>query len=198
MIPKKLLLFSLLFIVTASTLVNAQARNLLLNGDAAKGTESWRTYGDAVVEKNATFSCFVVHAGGHFWQDVELPKNAAGQYLVFIGRGAGERIKPKDGTANFSAPYLYGYMMQPPPPGGKEILAYLQGQQMRAEIEAANEWVNMSGIFEVPDGTTKVRFFLMYSATANVPQDGAAARLANLGLFMFSRKEDAEVFVRYY
>jgi hypothetical protein len=198
MVRKALMLFSLLFTVTASTLVNAQSRNLLQNADAAKGTESWSTYGEAVVEKKANYSCFVVRPGGHFWQDVELPKNAAGQYLVFIGRGAGERLSPKDGTAGTSAPYLYGYMMQPPPPGGKEILAYLQGQQMRAEIDATNEWVNMWGIFEVPDGTTKVRFFLMQSSTAKVPHDGSAARFASLGLFMFSRKEDAEVFVRHY
>jgi hypothetical protein len=198
MIPKTLLLFSLLFIVTANTLVNAQPRNLLQNPDAAKGTQSWRSYGDAEVETNANYSCFVVRPGGNFHQDVELPKDAAGQYLVFIGRGAVERVVRKDGTAGTGAPYLYGYMMQPPPPGGKEILAYLQGQQMGAEISDTNEWVNMWGIFEVLDGTTKVRFFMMQSATANVPNDGAVARFASLGLFLFSRKEDAEVFVRHY
>ena len=69
---------------------------------------------------------------------------------------------------------------------------------MRAEIGAANEWVNMWGIFEVPDGTTTVRFFLMYAGTPNLPHNGTAARFASLGLFLFSRKEDAAAFARRY
>jgi hypothetical protein len=155
MIFKTLLLFSLLFVVTANALVNAQSRNLLQNPDATKGEQSWRAYGDAVIETTATYSCFVVRHGGHFYQDVELPKEAAGQYLVFIGRGAGERITAKDGATGFSAPYLYGYMMQPPPPGGKEILEYLQVGLFISTIESLQAPLERSASARCPNRVVK-------------------------------------------
>ncbi len=197
MIRKSLRLIPLFLIVAASAVVHAQSPNLLQNPDAGKGTQSWSSYGETSVEKNETYSCFVLRKG-HFYQDVELPKGSYGQYLVFVGRGAGKRINTPAGPITTRAPYLYGYMMQPPPPGGKEILAYLQGQNMLAQITATNEWVNMWGIFEVPEGTTKVRFFLMGSAMADDPHEGAPVRFASLGLYLFQKKVEAEAFAMNY
>ena len=58
---------------------------------------------------------------------------------------------------------LNGYMMQKGGargPQGKEILDHLQGQQMRSRSAIPHEWVQMCGIFKVPEGTNTIRFFL--------------------------------------
>ena len=122
--------------------------------------------------------------------------DAAGKYIVFIGHGASERINP-DGAIT-GLPYLYGYLMRPPVPGEKEILAYLQGQQMLAQTNVQNEWVTMWGIFEVPAGTTTVRFFLNQALRAGVPHNGSAARFDHLGLYLFATRKEAQTFVRQY
>lgn len=198
MIPKmSISLIVLLMLVSAGTFGNAQSANLLQNPNADQGGQSWRAFGEAAIESTTTNDAhFVVRNGGYFFQDVELPKDAAGQYLVLIGRGAGDRVNP-DGAITGS-PYLYGYMMQPPGPDRKEILEYLQGQRMLAQTTAMDEWANMWGIFEVPEGTTKVRFFLNQALRAGAPHNGSAARFDNLGLYLFATRKDAQAFVRQY
>lgn len=187
-----------LVLVSASTVINAQPANLLQNPNADHGEESWRAFGETAIEitKTTDDAHFVVRNGGHFFQDVELPNDATGQYLVLIGRGAGERVS-SDGAITDS-PYLYGYMMQAPGPNRKEILEYLEGQRMHAQTAAIDEWTNMWGIFEVPAGTTKVRFFLNQALRAGVPHNGSAARFDNLGLYLFATRKDAQAFVRQY
>lgn len=186
-----------LVLVGANTLANAQSANLLQNPNADQDGQSWRAFGETAIESTTTNDAhFVVRNGGYFIQDVELPKGASGQYLVLLGRGAGERVNP-DGAITGS-PYLYGYMMQPPGPDRKEILEYLQGQRMFAQTTATDEWTNMWGIFEVPAGTTKVRFFLNQALRAGVPHNGSAARFDNLGLYLFATRKDAQAFVRQY
>jgi hypothetical protein len=56
----------------------------------------------------------------------------------------------------------------------------------------------MWGIFEVPAGTKRIRFFLNHALANGVPHDGSAARFDNLGLYLFNRKEEAQVFVAQY
>jgi hypothetical protein len=183
-------------VVSASAAVNAQS-NLLRNPDADQGEQSWRAFGDSEIETTTTKDTyFVVRNGGYFLQDVEFPKDAAGKYIVFIGRGASERVNP-DGAIT-GLPYLYGYMMQPPAAGKNEILSYLQGQQMLAQTSVRDDWVTMWGIFEVPEGTTKVRFFLNQALRAGVPHNGSAARFDHLGLYLFATRKEAQAFVREY
>lgn len=189
---------TLIFVfVCAGSLVKAQPRNLLENPDADYGVQSWSGFGDASVdgvsEKNPHF---VVRNGGYFFQDVELPVNSAGQFVLFIGRGASERVNA-DGAIT-GLPYLYGYMMRTVRPPGNDILDYLQGQQMRAQPRGENEWVVMWGVFEVPAGTTRVRFFLNQALRAGVPHNGSAARFDDLGIYLFATRDEAQAFVSQY
>jgi hypothetical protein len=195
MIAKMSFALTLFLVVNASVIVNARSQNLLQNGNADVGEQSWRAFGETAIDATTTNDAhFVVRNGGHFHQDVELPKGVAGQYLVLIGRGASERINANGAITGL--PYLYGYMMQPVGPDRKEILEYLQGQRMLAQPSATDEWVTMWGIFEVPEGTTKVRFFLNQGLRAGVPHNGSAARFDNLGLYLFATRSDAQAFVR--
>ena len=191
------LLILFLAVVNGSTLVTAQTRNLLKNPDAADGPLSWRAFGDTAIETTpGNGPHFVVRNGGYFLQDVPVPLGPAGRYVVFVGRGATERINSNGAITGL--PYLYGYMMRPPGLGQKEILAYLEGQGMRAHPNITGQWVNMWGVFEVPEGTTSVRFFLNQASAAGTPHNGSATRFANLGLYLFANKEDAEDFVSRY
>ena len=180
-----------------NSVCQAQATNLLRNPDANAESAFWRANGEATIERISVNNlCFVVRNGGSFIQDVELPKGAVGQYAVLIGRGSSERINA-DGAIT-GLPHLYGYMMEKGRPDRKEILAYLQGQQMRSRSAIRDEWVQMSGIFEVPEGTNTIRFFLSQSERKGVPHNGSAARFDDLGLFLFGTKEEAEAFVGSY
>lgn len=177
-----------------NSVCQAQATNLLRNPDASAQSASWRANGEATVERDAGNNfCFVVRNGGSFIQDVELPNGAAGQYAVLIGRGSSERINA-DGAIT-GLPYLHGYMMEKGRPDRKEILDYLQGQDMRSRSTIMNEWVQLSGIFKVPEGANTIRFFLRQAERKGVPHNGSAARFDDLGLYLFATKEEAESFV---
>jgi hypothetical protein len=180
--------------VSGASIHNAQYRNLLENPNADQELKRWRAFGEAKVEvSTGNNSCFVVRNGGYFFQDVLLTDDAGGQYAVLIGRGASERIN--DNGAITGLPYLYGYMMEE---NGDSVLAYLQGQQMLANTRMRDEWVDMWGIFRVPEKTKRIRFFLNQALRNGVPHNGSAARFDNLGLYLFAVKEDAEAFVRQY
>lgn len=180
-----------LTIIANATLISGQT-NLLKNPNADLQSQFWRAYGQATVETCATGNpCFVVRNGGYFLQDVALPDGAVGQYALFNGRGASERIN-SDGAIT-GLPYLYGYMMLADPHG--RILDYLQGQNMLANPSRENEWVTMSGIFRVPDGTKTIRFFLNQALRNGVPHNGSAARFDDVGLYLFATEQDAHSFV---
>jgi hypothetical protein len=66
---------------------------------------------------------------------------------------------------------------------------------MLSSAKYKDEWVDMWGIFLVPKGTRKIRFFLNYASRSGVPHNGSAAAFDNLGLYLFPKKEDAQAFV---
>jgi hypothetical protein len=199
MMLKKIARFTLLplWITVITIFANAQTDNLLLNPKANDGTNSWRAFGNAQVEQSDYGDWrFVVRNNGHFFQDVQLPEDAAGKYALLIGRVSSERIDP-DGAIT-GLPSLYGYMMDGANPRGGRILSYLQGQQMLCRARTVNEWVTAWGIFEVPDGTHAIRFFLNQAERKDVPQNGSAARFDDLGLYLFSTEGEAKAFAQAY
>jgi hypothetical protein len=185
-----------LFLSLATTLAHAQVENLLQNANADLGTQHWRAMGQATVEEINGNRCFVVRNGGYFIQDVSLPGDAVGKYVVLIGRGSSERIN-SDGAIT-GLPYLYGYMMAPGTAGDGHIFEYLQGQQMLHSATTVNEWGKMWGIFKVPEGAGRVRFFLDQALRGGVSHNGSAARFDNLGLYLFPTEEEAKAFVNEY
>ena len=190
-----MLLALVLFAVSGSTF--AQTHNLLKNPDATDGGQSWNAFGDTEIEKTPeNGASFVVRNGGYFLQDVRIPLGPARRYVVFVGRGASERVDANGAITGL--PYLYGYMMKSPGPNGQQILAYLQGQRMRAQPVVKDEWVSMLGVFKLAEGTTNIRFFLNQAASATTPHNGSAARFANLGLYLFDDREDAVAFASQY
>jgi len=194
MILKQITRFTLLLLwITVITIfAYAQTDNLLLNPKANDGANSWRASGNAQVEQSDDGDWrFVVRNRGHFVQDVQLPEDAAGKYALLIGHVSSERIDP-DGAIT-GLPYLYGYMVR-----GARILSYLQGQQMLCRAGTVNEWVTVWGIFEVPDGTRAIRFFLNQAERKDVPQNGSAARFDDLGLYLFSTEWEAKAFAQGY
>ena len=196
---KRITRFTLLplWITVITIFAYAQTDNLLLNPKANDGTNNWRTFGNAKVEQSDDGDWrFVVRNNGHFFQDVHLPEDAAGKYALLIGRVSSERIDP-DGAIT-GLPSLYGYMMDGANPRGGRILSYLQGQQMLRRAGTVNEWVTAWGIFEVPDGTHAIRFFLSQAERKDVPQNGSAARFDDLGLYLFSTEGEAKAFAQAY
>ena len=180
-----------LLLLAVNSVCQAQPSNLLQNPNATGPAGQWRAFGEATTEPTTENNvCFVVRNGGYFFQDVDLPEGAAGQYALLIGRGSSERINA-DGAIT-GLPYLYGYMMEN---AEGRIREYLEGQQMRAQTDMKDQWVKMWGIFKVAEGTTKIRFFLNQALGNGVPHNGSAARFDDLGLYLFTTKAEAQAFV---
>src|SRR5262249_704143 len=130
----------LLWIIVITVFASAQTDNLLLNPSANDGTNNWEAFGKAVVEQSEDGDWrFVVRNMGYFFQNVQLPDDAAGKYALLIGRVSSERINP-DGAIT-GLPSIYGYMLESANPGVGRILSYLQGQQMLCQAKTENEWV---------------------------------------------------------
>ena len=187
---------SFLFLCFAVITAKAQMDNLLQNPKADLDAQHWRAFGQAAIEEVDGDRLFVVRNGGYFLQDVILPEAAGGQFAVLIGRGSSERINP-DGAIT-GLPYLYGYMMAPAESNGGRIFAYLQGQRMLGSATFAGEWVKMWGVFRVPEGTGRIRFFLNQALRRGVPHNGSAARFDDLGLYLFPTEEEARWFAASY
>ena len=189
--------FSFVILHSLDAVSNGQTQNLLQNPNADLRTANWQTFGEASIEPCiGNDLCFVDRNGGHFFQDVTLPESSTGKFALLIGRASAERINP-DGSIT-DLPYLYGYMMGPSATREETILAYLQGQGMGATTRVRNDWVTLWGIFEVPEKTRAIRFFLNQALRNGLPHNGSAARFDNVGLFLFSSRKDAEVFVSQY
>lgn len=171
--------------------------NMLANGDARQGTAGWETngtvYGVAKTEIISGVPCFTVRSPGSFAQVVQLPPSAAGWYAAVVGRGQAERL---NGTGSITGlPYLYGMVIAP---GGKRFLAYWQGQQMLARPSSPSEWVAMSGVFRVPEGASAVSVQLKQAERKGDPQDGSAARFADVRMVLFSSEDAARAYVAAY
>jgi hypothetical protein len=175
---------------------NAQSRNLLKNPNADLNTQGWLTYGRATVEASTGNNLvFVVRNGGYFIQDVPMKPEATGQWALLIARASCERSN-RDGSIS-GLPYLYGYMMDAGEPRGGNVFAYLQGQKMGSERQQ-NEWAELWGVFQVPQGTGRIRFFLKQALAKGTPQNDSAARFDNVGLYLFATKEEAQAFAKSY
>lgn len=186
----------ILFCVLAAVTSAPGQSNLLFNSNADDELEHWTTFMQAAIEEWNEDKVFVVRSGGYFVQDVTLTETGIGKFALFIGRGASERVNP-DGAIT-GLPYLYGYMIGPGEPAGERIYAYLQGQKMLGDVRDTDEWVTMFGIFQVPEATRKIRFFLNQAERRGVPHNGSAARFDNLGLYLFETEEEALKFVKKY
>jgi hypothetical protein len=136
---------------------------------------------------------FAVRNRGSFYRDFALPEGSVGKFALLIGRVSSERINA-DGAIT-GLPYLYGYMMDS---SGGRIIEYLQGQKMLGETSVANQWVTAWGLFQVPERTRVIRFFLNQAERKDVPQNGSTAKFNDVGLYLFDSKEDVVDFIRSY
>ena len=168
--------------------------NLVVNGDARAGTNGWRSRGVASVEEFLGVQCFVVRNSGSFQQLIRMPGNAGGKYAALVARGESERINGLDGSIT-GLPYLYAMPATEPP---TRFLGHWQGQQMRGSPTDPSEWVVMSGIFLVPEGTMNLVLDLSQAERKDSPQDGSAARFADVQVRLFDTEAGARAFVREY
>jgi len=124
---------------------------------------------------------------------VELPPSAAGWYAAIVGRGQAERV---NGSGSITGlPYLYGMVIAAE---RTRFLDYWQGQQMLARPLHSGEWVTMSGVFRTPDGAVAISLQLQQAERKGDPQDGSAARFADVRMVLFPTAEAARAYVAAY
>gem|GEM_PF-785538 len=174
-----------------AALAQEEPANLLKHPNAQDGAGHWKAEGKTAIDEST--GSFVVRDGGLFHQEVTLPKDSAGQYVVVMASAASERINPDGATTGL--PSLYGYMMTFVAPGGGRIYSYLHGPQMQSSSRVANEWVKLWGVFRVPHAGAKMQLFLRQTLMEGVPFNGSAARFRDVGIYLFTTELQARAFV---
>lgn len=167
--------------------------NLLINGSASEGTRAWQAHGLATVERFGGVPCFTVRNQGSFSQEVPLAAEAVGMYAVLVGRGQSERINA-DGSIT-GLPYLYALAATA---DRRRFLAYWQGQGMLARPEQPGDWVQMWGVFRVPKDAAYINVQLKQAERKDSPQDGSAARFADVQMHLFPTEARARRFLEQY
>ena len=173
------------------TFLQTGPTNLLTNGDARQGSAGWTTevvvHGFAKTEIIGGVPCFTVRSPGSFRQVVELPPSAAGRYAAIVGRGQAERVNA-DGSIDRPTVFVWHGDL-----GGGSLTfsRLLAGQQMRARPTYPGEWVAMSGVFRVPQGAAAISVWLRQAERKDDPQDGSAARFADVRMVLFPSEDAA-------
>jgi uncharacterized protein len=165
-----------------------EEKNLLKNPSADQGMQYWKAYGEATTEYMSPENpYFVVRHKGYIMQDVPLP-NAAGKYVLIIGRVSSEWINAN--SAITGLPYIFGYMLEEEPQ--RTVTGYIEGQNLLCSAEKEHEWVYAWGIFEVPRKSGRLTFILQQKKSPGVAKYGSAARFDDLGVYLFKSKEKAQ------
>jgi len=167
--------------------------NLLVNGDATRGTGGWIPNGAVKTERIGGVNCFTVRSAGSFQQEIPLPPDSIGMFAAVLGKGEADRIN-EDGSIT-GLPYLYGMVVAA---DRKRFLAYWQGQKMLARPREPGQWVTMSGIFSVPYGAATVLIKLQQAEGRGVPQNGSAARFSDVRLVLFPTEAAARAYAEEY
>jgi hypothetical protein len=162
--------------------------NLLENPNADRGAADWIANFEATVESCGTSPCFVVRNQGRFSQTVVLPSDAAGKFLVVMSAGTTERINP-DGAIT-GLPSLNGTFTRP-----GRILGRLQGPDTLGRPQSRDQWVTLSGVSPVPEGSTRLSIEIGLASALGTPHDGSAARFDDLGAYLFASEVEARAFV---
>ena len=186
-----------LAVLVMLAVLQAPPTNLLTNGDARQGSAGWKAYaiiqGSATTEIIGGVPCFTVRSPGSFKQVVELPPSAGGLYAAVVGRGNAERVNSSGSITGL--PYLYGMVIAV---DRTRFLGYWQGQQMLARPTFPGEWVPMSGVFRIPDGAAAISVQLGQAQRKDDPQDGSAARFADVRMVLFPSEDAARRYVAAY
>ena len=165
-------------------------QNLVQNPNATEDYRDWQARNDAAVEPCDGDPCFVVRNFGIFGQRVELPPGSVGQFLVMIGAGTAERVRPNKVITGL--PSLYGQVIAD---DARRIVAYLQGDFTLGWVPKPSVWVKLWGIFRIPVDAKTVALSLNQAQGAGAPPDGTAARFDDIGLYILPTELEAKNFV---
>jgi hypothetical protein len=200
MLKKILYIFVLLLccFLFSQTAVTAQSTNILNGPFADEFMDYWTADGDAVIEEVNGDPCFVLRDGGFFSQEIDLPEDVFGKFILVIGTVSSERINANGIITDL--PYFYGYMMaeNTENENSADIYAYLKSTDVFDSMKIENEWVVTWDIFPVQDNSRRIKLFLNQAAQRGVPHNGSAARFDDLGVYIFSSMEQARLFVDEY
>ena len=129
--------------------------------------------------------------GKLFSGDAVLLKNS--RWVLLISWSSSERINQNDDQTGL--PYLYGTMLNSKNPN--RINAYLSGQKMVHSEQVPNEWGVIWGVFQVPEETGTIRFF-MQQVDGRSAQNGSAASFDEPSIFLFDTEWEARAWVDTY
>lgn len=183
------IIFCLIFCFFSFEISGSAQTNLLQNSNAENDSKNWAARGEATIEEFDGNKAFVLRNKASFVQDVMLPENSAGKYILQIAKVSSERVHPDDNITGL--PYLYGYLMD-----DKRVYQYLQTCQGTHGGRSlyTDQWACAWGVYQVPEKADRVRYFLNQAERRGTPQNGSAARFAEVGLYLFDKSDEAQIF----
>ncbi len=178
----KKFLIVLLLLATIPMSVSAQTVPFYGNILPRLSDSGWTVSGAASVAKNGLTATIEETAtkSGTIYTDISV-KNTAKSYALLIAYTKAEDVRDNGDITGL--PYIYGYFMDK---NGK-ILSYLQKENMRYSGTTDGVWDVSNGVFEMPAGTVKIRYFLKQGSRKGTVKDGRDATFAKPGVYLFDR-----------
>jgi len=194
---RALMLVSIALAMAAATY--SQPPNLLLNRNADEGGERWRFFfeGASVEHGPGRNPHFALRNGLSIIQIVRLPQGSAGKYAVLIGRASSDKA---DNATRKGLPVLFADTRAEFEPGQYTVTSTpVDHQWMPPRSARPEEWVTVTGRFQIREGTVAIKFGIGISGDPErKPATRPAARFDDLGLYLFGTEEEADLFVRMY
>lgn len=147
------------------------------------GSGNWNTNGSVSVRGNTVTLTERGNESESAYKDVTVLGHA-GDRAVFVAYTKAESVRANDITG---LPVLYGYAMN----ANGKILAYLQGQNMIRTTAKSGAWTVNSGVFTIPAGTTKIRYFMNQAEKQGSAKYGDDAKFSMPGLYIAETARDA-------
>ncbi len=124
------------------------------------------------------------------YKDVAV-SGRAGEHVVFVAYTKAETVRANDITG---LPVIHGYAMG----ADGKIMSRFKGQATIRKDAKSGEWTVSSGVFKVPAGTVKIRYFLDQAEKAGSSKNGDDAMFTMAGLYVVKDKQAAERIVGNY
>lgn len=181
---------------------------LLLPITALANGSVWRSFGQGT-NSDPLFEIRqkdITNPNAHFMKDISVAEEYAGQVAVLISYTNAEKLQSNVyGTKKSDItglPYVYGYFFDMKEHKNGRVMEhvsqYLQGPTMRHQGACDNEWKVSYGLFEIPKGTLKTRFFLKQASRRGTEKDGRAAWFYKPNLLIVPTMADAKKVVDEY
>ncbi|MEK7665983.1 MAG: hypothetical protein AAB337_03870 [Patescibacteria group bacterium] len=179
-------IISFVIVVLLPASVSAHMVETPVNILPTLNSSSWLKIGAVTVATNGLTATISETSAtrGNLYTDISI-SNTTKDYVLLIAYTNAEDVR-SDGDIT-GLPYIYGYFLDK---NGK-IISYLQKDNMRHSSTVDGAWDVSNGVFEIPSGAVKIRYFMKQASKKGTYKDGRDATFAKPGVYLVDRPPQA-------